>query len=76
MSCPHVKTLSKGQIVIPAEIRKKHHIETGTEMQIMEIRRHYLSHTPCQRSGEGSLRSPADQAIACRTYPLKGGKAI
>jgi AbrB family looped-hinge helix DNA binding protein len=31
-----VKTLSKGQIVIPAEIRKKHHIEPGTEMQIME----------------------------------------
>jgi len=33
---PTVKTLSKGQIVIPAEIRKKHHIEPGTEMQIME----------------------------------------
>ena len=31
-----VKTLSKGQIVIPAKIRKKHHIEPGTEMQIME----------------------------------------
>jgi AbrB family looped-hinge helix DNA binding protein len=31
-----VKTLSKGQIVIPAEIRKKYHIEPGTEMQIME----------------------------------------
>jgi AbrB family looped-hinge helix DNA binding protein len=31
-----VKTLAKGQIVIPAEIRKKHHIEPGTEMQIME----------------------------------------
>jgi AbrB family looped-hinge helix DNA binding protein len=33
---PSVKTLSKGQIVIPAEIRKRHHIEPGTEMQIME----------------------------------------
>lgn len=31
-----VKTLAKGQIVIPAEIRKKHHIEPGTEMQIIE----------------------------------------
>ena len=31
-----VKTLSKGQIVIPAELRKRHHIEPGTEMQIME----------------------------------------
>ncbi len=33
---PKVKTLSKGQIVIPAEMRKKYHIEQGTEMQIME----------------------------------------
>jgi len=31
-----VKTLSKGQIVIPAELRKKYHIQPGTEMQIME----------------------------------------
>jgi AbrB family looped-hinge helix DNA binding protein len=31
-----VKTLSKGQIVIPAEIRKRYHIKPGTEMQIME----------------------------------------
>jgi len=31
-----VRTLSKGQIVIPAEIRKKYHIEPGTKMQIME----------------------------------------
>jgi AbrB family looped-hinge helix DNA binding protein len=31
-----VRTLSKGQIVIPAEIRKRYHIEPGTEMQIME----------------------------------------
>jgi AbrB family looped-hinge helix DNA binding protein len=33
---PTVKTLTKGQIVIPAEMRKKYHIEPGTEMQIME----------------------------------------
>ena len=31
-----VKTLSKGQIVIPAAIRKRCHIEPGTEMQVME----------------------------------------
>jgi AbrB family looped-hinge helix DNA binding protein len=31
-----VKTLSKGQIVIPADIRKRYHIEPGTEMQVME----------------------------------------
>jgi AbrB family looped-hinge helix DNA binding protein len=31
-----VKILSKGQIVIPAGIRKRYHIEPGTEMQIME----------------------------------------
>jgi len=31
-----VKTLAKGQIVIPADIRKRYHIEPGTELQIME----------------------------------------
>ena len=31
-----VKTLSKGQIVIPAPIRKKYHIEPGMEIQVME----------------------------------------
>jgi len=31
-----VKTLSKGQIVIPVDIRKRYHIEPGTEIQIME----------------------------------------
>ncbi len=31
-----VKTLAKGQVVIPAEMRKKYHIEPGTELQIME----------------------------------------
>ena len=31
-----VKTLAKGQIVIPAEMRKKYHIQPGTELQIME----------------------------------------
>lgn len=31
-----VKTLTKGQIVIPADIRKRHHIEPGSELQIME----------------------------------------
>ena len=31
-----VKTRSKGQIVIPAGLRKKYRIEPGTEMQVME----------------------------------------
>ena len=31
-----VKTLAKGQIVIPAAMRKKYHIKPGTELQIME----------------------------------------
>ena len=31
-----VKTLSKGQVVIPADIRKKYHIEHGSELQILE----------------------------------------
>ena len=31
-----VRTLSKGQIVIPAGLRKKYRIEPGTELQIME----------------------------------------
>ena len=31
-----VKTLSKGQIVIPAEMRKKYHIKPGVKIQIME----------------------------------------
>jgi len=31
-----VKVTSKGQIVIPAEIRKRYHIEPGTEIQVME----------------------------------------
>ena len=31
-----VKTLSKGQIVIPAEIRKRYGIKPGSELQIIE----------------------------------------
>jgi len=31
-----IRTLAKGQIVIPAGMRKKYRIEPGTEMQIME----------------------------------------
>jgi AbrB family looped-hinge helix DNA binding protein len=31
-----LKTLSKGQIVIPAEIRKKYNIEPGKEIFLME----------------------------------------
>jgi AbrB family looped-hinge helix DNA binding protein len=31
-----VKTLAKGQIVIPAEFRRRHGIKPGTEMQLLE----------------------------------------
>ena len=31
-----VKTLSKGQIIIPAKLRKRFHIVPGSELQIME----------------------------------------
>ena len=30
------KTLSKGQVVIRAALRKRYHIESGTEMQILD----------------------------------------
>lgn len=33
---PTIRTLAKGQIVIPAEMRKKYPIGPGTELQIME----------------------------------------
>jgi AbrB family looped-hinge helix DNA binding protein len=36
MAMATVKTLAKGQVVIPAGLRKKFGIEPGTEMQIME----------------------------------------
>ncbi len=31
-----VKTTVKGQVVIPAEIRKKYHITTGTEVIVVD----------------------------------------
>ena len=31
-----VKVLAKGQVVIPAAIRKKHGIQPGTELQVFE----------------------------------------
>lgn len=31
-----VRTLSKGQVVIPAKIRKKHHIVKGSELHIVD----------------------------------------
>ena len=56
-----VRTLSKGQIVIPAEIRKRYHIEPGTEIQIMEY------------EGIIYLIPPVPDAIkaACGILPLK-----
>ncbi len=31
-----VKTLSKGQIVIPVKLRRKYHIKEGSELQVLE----------------------------------------
>ena len=31
-----VKTLAKGQIVIPVKLRKKYHIKPGAELQLLE----------------------------------------
>lgn len=31
-----VKTLAKGQIVIPVKLRKKYHINPGAELQLLE----------------------------------------
>lgn len=58
---PIVRTLAKGQIVIPAEIRKKHHIKPGTEMQLMEY------------GGIIYLIPPVDDPIAaaCGLLPAK-----
>lgn len=33
---PLVKTLAKGQIVIPADLRKKYHIEPGKDLLLMD----------------------------------------
>lgn len=55
-----VKTLAKGQIVIPAEIRKKFHIEPGTELQIMEYGGIIYLVPPVEdpiRAAQGSLPS-------------------
>ena len=56
-----VKTLSKGQIVIPAKIRKKYHIEPGSELQVMEY------------GGIIYLIPPVDDPIkeACGLLPTK-----
>jgi len=56
-----VKTLSKGQIVIPADMRKRYHIKPGTEMQILEY------------GGIIYLIPPVDDPIqaACGLLPAK-----
>ena len=57
----NVKTLSKGQIVIPSGIRKKYHIEPGTTVQILEY------------NGIIYLVPPVNDAIkvACGALPSK-----
>ena len=55
------KILSKGQIVIPAGIRKKYRIEPGTEMQILDY------------GGIIYLIPPVDDPVraACGALPAK-----
>ena len=36
MTMPIVKTLAKGQIVIPAKLRKKYHIRPGAMLELLE----------------------------------------
>lgn len=54
-----VRTLSKGQIVIPAALRKKFRIEPGNEMQIVEY------------GGIICLIPPGDDPVraACGAFP-------
>jgi AbrB family looped-hinge helix DNA binding protein len=33
---PAVKTLAKGQIVIPAKLRRKYHIRPGVQLELLE----------------------------------------
>ncbi|HOE19255.1 MAG TPA: AbrB/MazE/SpoVT family DNA-binding domain-containing protein [Syntrophorhabdaceae bacterium] len=56
-----LKTLSKGQIVIPAEIRKKYKIEPGKEVLLMEY------------GGMLYLVPPVEDAVesACGILPSK-----
>ncbi len=56
-----VKTLSRGQIVIPAALRRKYHIQPGTGLQIMEY------------GGIICLVPPVEDPIgeACGLLPLK-----
>jgi AbrB family looped-hinge helix DNA binding protein len=69
MAMATVKTLAKGQVVIPAGLRKKFGIEPGTEMQIMEY------------GGIIYLIPPVDDPVraACGALPAKpslGGRLL
>ncbi|MBI5789296.1 MAG: AbrB/MazE/SpoVT family DNA-binding domain-containing protein [Candidatus Schekmanbacteria bacterium] len=56
-----VKILSKGQVVIPAQIRKRYNMKTGSKLQLMEYR------------GIIYLIPPVDNPIeaACGILPAK-----
>jgi AbrB family looped-hinge helix DNA binding protein len=59
-----VKTLAKGQIVIPADLRKKYHIEPGKELHLMEY------------GDVMYLIPPADDPIAAATGILPEGPSL
>jgi AbrB family looped-hinge helix DNA binding protein len=59
-----VRTLGKGQIVIPAHLRKKYHIEPGKELLLMEY------------GDVMYLIPPADDAIEAATGILPGQPSL
>jgi len=59
-----VKILAKGQVVIPADLRKKYHIEPGKELHLMEY------------GDVIYLIPPADDPIEAATGILLGGPSL
>ena len=59
-----VKISAKGQIVIPADLRKKYHIEPGKELHLMEY------------GGVLYLISPTDDPLEAATGILPEGPSL
>ncbi len=61
-----VKVLAKGQIVIPARLRKKHHIKPGQEIRVFEYDGLIYLVPPSS--------DPVSEALGClpRTFPFRG----
>ncbi len=62
-----VKVLAKGQIVIPARLRKKHHIRAGQEIRVFEYNGLIYLVPPST--------DPVGEALGClpkETFPFRG----